>query len=142
MISASRVGNYTAMLQKSTQELARRQGDESDCPRDSTAFQGEITDFIAVGDTLMEKAEKYREATIDSLEEGTQKYESRIYALGDRVKEHVEAVGYKTSCRINEARAQCQKTYVSRLPGSRCAWWRGATQPAWPRYSLSEFRSS
>ncbi len=111
MISESRVGNYTAMLQKSTMELTRRQGDESDCPHDSTALQDEVAELIAAGDTLMEKAKKCREATIDSLEEATQKYESKINALGDKAKEHVEAVGYKTSCKINEARAQYQKTY-------------------------------
>ncbi len=67
MIPASRVGNYTAMLQKSTQELTRRQGDESDCPHDSTALQDEITELIAAGDTLMENANKCKEATIDNL---------------------------------------------------------------------------
>ena len=58
MIPASRVGNYAAMLQKPTQELARRQGDESDCPHDSTALQDEITELTATGDTLVEKAKK------------------------------------------------------------------------------------
>ena len=80
MISASRVGNYTAMLQKSTMELKRRQGDESDCPHDSTALQDEIIELIAAGDTLMEKANTCKEATIDSMEEETQKFEGKINA--------------------------------------------------------------
>ena len=111
MVSASRVGSYTAMLQKSTQELARRHGDESDCPHDSTTLQDEIAELVAAGDAMMERAKKRKEATIDIMEEDTQKYEAKINALGDKVKEFVEAVGYKTSCKINEARAQYQKKY-------------------------------
>ena len=111
MVSASRVGSYTAMLQKSTQELARRHGDESDCPHDSTTLQDEIAELVAAGDAMMERAKKCKEATIDIMEEDTQKYEAKINALGDKVKEFVEAVGYKTSCKINEARAQYQKKY-------------------------------
>ena len=47
---------------------------------------------------MMEKANKCTEAMIDSLEEETQKCAGKIRAIGDTVKEHLDAVGYKTSC--------------------------------------------